>query len=34
MKPRGLLNPEALGEVFSLRRRAPPPDLAHLIEIH
>ena len=34
MKPRGLLNPEALGELFSLERRAPPPDLAHLIEVH
>jgi AraC-like DNA-binding protein len=31
---RGLLNPEALGQVFSLDRRAPPPDLAHLIETH
>jgi hypothetical protein len=31
---RGILGPEAIGRVFSLRRTAPAADLAHLIERH
>jgi AraC-like DNA-binding protein len=31
---RGILAPEAIGRVFSLRRSLPAPDLAHLIERH
>lgn len=31
---RGILRPEAIGRVFSLRRSPPAPDLAHLIERH
>src|SRR4051794_33247267 len=31
---RGILAPEAIGRVFSLRRSPPAPDLGHLIERH
>jgi len=31
---RGILGPEAIGRVFSLRRTPPAGDLAHLIERH
>src|SRR3954454_16424221 len=31
---RGILGPDAIGRVFSLRRTPPAPDLAHLVERH
>jgi AraC-like DNA-binding protein len=31
---RGILGPEAIGRVFTLRRSAPAADLAHLVERH
>src|SRR5918912_3674525 len=31
---RGILGPDAVGRVFSLRRRPPAPDLAHVVERH
>jgi AraC-like DNA-binding protein len=34
MSTRGILHPEAVGEVFTLERRPPPPDLAALIDSH
>ena len=34
MTTRGILRPGAVGEVFTLERRAPPPDLATLIDSH
>lgn len=34
MEARGVLRPAALGPVFRLERRAPPADLAHLVDDH
>ncbi|HEY1711746.1 MAG TPA: AraC family transcriptional regulator [Solirubrobacteraceae bacterium] len=34
MSTRGILRPGAVGEMFTLERRAPPPDLAALIDSH
>jgi AraC-like DNA-binding protein len=34
MSTRGILRPAAVGEMFTLERRAPPPDLATLIDSH
>jgi AraC-like DNA-binding protein len=34
MSTRGILRPTAVGEMFSLERRPPPPDLAGLIDSH
>lgn len=31
---RGILHPDAVGDVFSLERRSPPDDLAHLVDSH
>jgi AraC-like DNA-binding protein len=31
---RGVLHPEAIGTVFSLERRPPPPDLARFVDVH
>jgi AraC-like DNA-binding protein len=34
VKARGVLHPHAIGTVFSLERRSPPPDLARFVEVH
>jgi hypothetical protein len=34
MSTRGILRPDAVGQMFALERRPPPDDLAHLIDGH
>jgi AraC-like DNA-binding protein len=34
MSTRGILRPGAVGEMFTLERRAPPPDLAAVVDSH
>src|SRR5438270_11330216 len=34
MSTRGILRPGAVGEMFTLERRAPPPDLTSAIDSH